>query len=370
MQRLIITIALISFFVAVPADCAERNTANVILVTLDGVRSEDIFGGLDAALAEHSAKQLYTDIEAVHARFWRETAAERRQVLMPFFWNTLVANGQIYGDATHGSRMQVTNAIKWSTPGYTEILTGAAQPEVIDNTFVRYPHQTFLEYIRDTLKLKENKIAQFGSWDGFKFAAASRDDAFVMTGAYDDVPAAYSTPYMDEVAVLRRQVMGLWEEGSNDVLSYRLARAYLAKHEPKVMWLALGQSDDWAHADRYDRLLDYLHLADGLLEDLWRTLQENPAYAGKTTLIVTTDHGRGKTPADWMEHEDNIPGSENIWLAVIGPDTPPLGIGVAPGTVYQHGIAATVLALLGLDADDFNPQAGAPITGILPGSDE
>ena len=169
---------------------------------------------------------------------------------------------------------------------------------------------------------------------------------------------------MDTLASLRRQVMGLWEEGSNDVLTFRMALAYLKKHQPRVMWLALVNSDDWAHADRYDRYLEYLHLADTLLAELWQTLQSLDAYRDRTTLIITTDHGRGVQGSDWAEHEITIPGSDDIWLAVIGPDTPDEGEATDTGTLYQGQVAATILELLGLDPADFGQGALPAVPGV------
>ncbi|MDX1489339.1 MAG: hypothetical protein R3268_14110 [Acidiferrobacterales bacterium] len=159
--------------------------------------------------------------------------------------------------------------------------------------------------------------------------------------------------------------MQLWEESSNDTLTYHIAKTYLLEHEPELIWIGMSQSDDWAHVDRYDRVLDYLHLTDRLLAELWQTIEEHPTYGGKTTLIITTDHGRGLKANDWVDHDDTIPGSDAIWLAVIGPDTPALGDRVPPGTVHQADIAATVLLLLGLDPHDFNPNAGPPLPGVI-----
>jgi hypothetical protein len=275
----------------------------------------------------------------------------------------------ILGNAEHGSRVKVRNAIKWSSPGYIEIMTGAARPDVVDNTLVRYPYRTIAEYIVSELKLEKSQIAQFGSWDGFKLAASSRDDAFVMNGAYEALPPDLSTPDMDTLVALRRDIQGLWEESSNDVLTFRLAQSYLARHKPRFLWLGLSQSDDWAHAARYDRLLDYLHLADRLLSELWAALQADDAYRDKTTLIITTDHGRGRAPDDWMEHDETIPGSEDIWIAVIGPDTPATGEVHRSATVHQADVAPTIARLLQLDPQDFNPEAGPPIAAVWANAD-
>jgi bisphosphoglycerate-independent phosphoglycerate mutase (AlkP superfamily) len=84
-------------------------------------------------------------------------------------------------------------------------------------------------------------------------------------------------------------------------------------------------------------------------------------YRDRTTLIITTDHGRGRQGSDWAEHEITIPGSDDIWLAVIGPDTPDLGEVTTAGTAYQGQIAATLLWYLGLDYAAFDPQALPPL---------
>lgn len=344
---------------------AETHTRNVVLVTLDGVRVQELFAGLDPVIAEYAAADEYSDIELARERYWRDTARERREALMPVFWTRLAPMGVVYGNAQAGSRVTVENAVKWSSPGYGELLTGKPQPDIRDNTLVRHPHVTVLEHVRGALDLDWHEVAQFGSWDGFRLIAASRDDAFLMNGAYDPLPARLSSPEMDELVGLRRQIMGLWEESSNDVLTMRLATAYLVRHEPRLLWIGLGQSDDWAHADRYDRLLDYLHLADGMLGELWDTLQSLSQYRGRTTLVITTDHGRGRRGEDWTEHDESIPGSEDIWIAVIGPDTPDRGEVAPAPPLTQGAVAATILELFGLAREDFDEEARPAIPGAV-----
>jgi len=338
---------------------------NVILVTLDGVRLQEIFGGLDETVAVHDEQQVYSDMAAMRARFGGATPGERRAALLPNFWGRLAPQGMVLGNPDLDNHVRVQNAVLWSSPGYTEMLTGLPRPEVVDNERGRYPYPTALEYARGSLGLEYAQVAEVGSWEGFKLAAASRDDAFLMVGAYDTVPPPWGNADVQELAGLRRQVMGLWQEGSNDVLTFRMALSFLRQNRPRLMWLALVNSDDWAHADRYDRYLAYLHLADALLGELWDTLQSLSSYRDQTTLIVTTDHGRGLRGDDWAEHETTIPGSDSIWLAVIGPDTPDVGEVTEPGTAYQGQVAATLLQFLGLDVRGMDPLALPAVPGTL-----
>jgi hypothetical protein len=364
-MRSVVVVLLLCVVVSSSVHATELRTRNLVLVTLDGVRTQEIFSGMDPIVADRSAEQVYSEIATGRTRYWAETPQQRRKLLMPFFWGTLVPSGMLFGDPSADSEMLVRNAFKFSSPGYAEMLTGQAQPEVDDNVALRFPATTVLEYVTSTLQLPAAKVAQIGSWDVFEFLAASKDDVFLMNGGFNAFPAEFSTPEIDRLVELRRDVMQLWEESSNDSLTYYIAKEYLTQYEPRLLWLGMSQSDDWAHADRYDRLLDYLHLTDQLLQDLWSTLQANPAYRGNTTLIITTDHGRGLGPVDWAEHDETIPGSEDIWLAIIGPDTPPLGTNVPPGIVYQADVAATIVKLFGLDPADFNANAGPVLPGVI-----
>ncbi|MDZ4730334.1 MAG: hypothetical protein SH820_10385 [Xanthomonadales bacterium] len=347
--------------VATPTLADELQTHNVILLTLDGVRIQEVFAGLDETIAVHDEKKVYSEIATGRERYGQGSAEQKRAALMPNFWQQLAPQGFVLGNPQYGNHVKVQNNMLWSTPGYTEIMSGGPKPDVTDESNPRIPYRTVLEVAREKLGLGFGEVAQFGSSDTYKLTAASRDDAFVMVGNYDGVPAPFGNEQMDHLAGLRRQVMGLWEEGSNDVLTFHLAQAYLQKNQPRVMWLALLNSDDWAHEDRYDRYLDYLHLADELIGELWTTLQSSNAYRDKTTLIITTDHGRGLQGSDWSEHDISIPGSEDIWLAVIGPNTPDVGEVKTPGTVYQGQVAATLLQYLGVDYRELGPNVLPPV---------
>jgi hypothetical protein len=106
---------------------------------------------------------------------------------------------------------------------------------------------------------------------------------------------------------------------------------------------------------------------DHFVEQLWTRLQNLPAYRDRTTFIITTDHGRGSGASEWKEHGVEEKGSENIWLAVIGPDTPALGERSHLPEIHQAQIAATIAALLGKDYRAAVPAAAAPLTDVLGG---
>jgi bisphosphoglycerate-independent phosphoglycerate mutase (AlkP superfamily) len=140
---------------------------------------------------------------------------------------------------------------------------------------------------------------------------------------------------------------------------------YVKSAKPRVLFVGYGETDNWAHQGRYDLVLDSAHRTDGFIKELWETMQAMPQYRGTTTFIITTDHGRGSGLTEWKEHGVEEKGSENIWVAVIGPDTPALGERRNGPVLVQAQIAATVAALVGRDYHAEVPRAAPPIAEIL-----
>jgi bisphosphoglycerate-independent phosphoglycerate mutase (AlkP superfamily) len=130
------------------------------------------------------------------------------------------------------------------------------------------------------------------------------------------------------------------------------------------LFVGYGETDDWAHAGRYDAVLESAHQMDANVRELWETMQAMPEYRGRTTFIITCDHGRGSGLEEWKEHGVDQHGSENVWIAVIGPDTPPLGERTGPPEVVEAQIAATIAALLGQDYRAALPGAAPPLPVI------
>jgi phosphopentomutase len=131
--------------------------------------------------------------------------------------------------------------------------------------------------------------------------------------------------------------------------------------------VGFGETDEWAHARRYDHYLTAAHHVDGFVRRLWQTVQSMPQYRDQTTLILTADHGRGPGPKDWTDHGEKVDGSEGDWIAVMGPDMPRLGERTQTEAHTQSQIASTIAALLGEDYRAAVPSAGAPIEDVLKG---
>src|SRR6185295_20101377 len=94
-------------------------TENVILITLDGMRWQEVFGGAESRLI--SNKKFVSDTTALKKLYWAETPGERREKLMPFFWHVMATKGQLYGNRNLGNKVNTTNKMWFSYPGYNEI---------------------------------------------------------------------------------------------------------------------------------------------------------------------------------------------------------------------------------------------------------
>ncbi len=110
-------------------------------------------------------------------------------------------------------------------------------------------------------------------------------------------------------------------------------------------------------------MLDAISDFDQFLERLWTTVQSMKEYRGRTTLLVTSDHGRGGTLEDWHGHGSKVQGADRVWMAIIGPDTP--ATGESSVTAAQRDIAPTMIKLMGLDPAEYKGATGSAIDAAV-----
>jgi len=341
-------------------------TRNVVLIVSDGLRWQEIFTGAekDLLFTEHGGNWAKEDY--LRKAWWRETPEERRKELFPFLWTTVAAHGQIFGNQNKGSIAHVTNPYAFSYPGYNEMLTGFPDPRINANEYGPNPNVTVFEWLNAQPDL-HGKVAVYGTWETY-------NDIFNVSRSHLPIYCGWALPYSADTKDPKEQLLNhLYrtttklddEDVYNAFLQIPLLD-YAKKNHPRVLFVGYGETDNWAHSGRYDLVLESAHGFDQFVEQLWNTLQAMPEYKDQTTFLVTTDHGRGSGPEQWKEHGEEEKGSENIWLAVIGPDTPALGERTNIGPITQSQIAATIAALLGKNYNAAVPQAAKPITDVLP----
>lgn len=336
-------------------------TDNVILITLDGARVEEMFGGMNVDILQSTLRPGQKVEESpIYHRFWAESPKARREKLMPFFWKILMAeHGSIAGNPALGSSVRLANRHRFSYPGYAEILLGEAHDaEIKSNDPTRNPYSTVLEVIRERLGVASERVATAASWAHFNAIVEHTEGAtFVNAGQEAFTPAAGH----ELVNALQIETSTPWSDMRYDSFTFRVAMAHLASSRPRVFYLALGETDDWAHDGRYDRVLEAYVRTDNCLAQLWNWLQSQSDYKDRTHVLITTDHGRGRTAKDWRDHGATIEGAQDVWIAFASPTMPQRGEWKEHTALSSSQIAATIAKWIGVDWNQIRPRAGKPI---------
>jgi hypothetical protein len=341
-----------------------KDEARVVLVMTDGMRWQEIFRGADESLL---TKERYYDgrnVEGLKQKYLAATAEERRQKLMPFLWSTFILQGQMYGDRDAGSDASVTNGFNFSYPGYSETLTGHGGPGIDSNDDKPNPNMTVLEWLNRQPGFK-GEVAAFGAWETISNIVNADRCGCVVNVGYRPMQMHPMTPRMEVLNEVKASSPRFWEDESFDAPTFYTAMEYIREKKPRVVFLSLGETDDWAHAGNYGEYLESAHRVDGYLKQLWDELQSMPEYKGKTTMIFMVDHGRGSAPEEWKSHGQKIPESKYIFMEFMGHGVPALGLRSKVPAVMQSQAAATLARYLGLDWNAEEKRAGAPIAAAV-----
>jgi hypothetical protein len=341
-----------------------RKTENVIFVMTDGLRWQEVFTGADKSLLNKKHGGI-DNMPSFEKTFWRDSPEARRETVLPFVWNTMAKQGQIFGNRNQKSEMHVTNGLKFSYPGYNETLCGFPDPRIDRNEYPPNPNINVLEWLGRKPTL-QGRVAAFAAWDAFDRILNRDRCGFFVNAGFSPMPEDEAKPQLQLLNRLKAEIPRQWGEEPVDALTFYSAIEYFKEHKPRVFYLSLGETDEWGHAGRYDEYLTSAKRADYYLKTLWELSQSMPQYQGKTTLLFAADHGRGGGLDAWKDHGKDVEGAEFTWLAVMGPDTPALGERKNIAAIKQGQIAATVAAFLGEEFCTDVPKAAKPIDEVLP----
>lgn len=283
----------ISMWLCVFFASSQDKDQKLIIITTDGFRWQELFMGMDEKIAENKAFNQ-NDSADLFKRYHDDTEEGRRKKLLPFIWGTIAVEGQIYGNRKYSNKVNNANPFWFSYPGYSEILTGNVDTLINSNEYKHNPHSSLLEFY--------HKLPTFKG----------------------------------------RVVECL------DVFTHYQAFHYLTTKKPKVLYISYGETDEFAHHGDYKFYLDAAHQFDKWIGEIWSWVQLDPDYKNKTTLLITTDHGRGDIKKEeWTSHGTEIQDASEIWFGVIGPKVKALGEMKSNQQVYQEQLAQTAASLTG-----------------------
>lgn len=356
------TILLLLIFTGVLSHA--QQVENIIIITTDGLRWHELFKGMDSAIA-NNRKFNQGDSTYIYKKYWSEDVNERREKLMPFMWSVVASKGQMYGNRNHGNKVNNANPHWFSYPGYSEIMTGYADPAINSNDYKANPHVTVLEFLNQQSKFK-GKVAAFGAWEAFDRILNEKRSGIPVASAYDKIGGNKPTAQQKLINDMLADSYKPWHtDECLDVFTHYEALEELKTNKPKVLYIAYGETDEWAHGGQYRSYLDAAHQVDAWIKQIWDFVQNDPQYKNKTSLVFTTDHGRGdKIKAEWTSHGSSIQDASEIWFATMGPGINAKGEIKTEGQFHQEQFAQTIAKLLGYTFKANHPIA-KEITEVL-----
>jgi hypothetical protein len=149
---------------------------------------------------------------------------------------------------------------------------------------------------------------------------------------------------------------------SPDELSVYIAKQLMRQMSPSLLWITLHDIDI-AHSGAYSLYIDGIRRSDRLCAEIWRTIETEPEYKGRTTMFILPDFGRDSDMDaggnGFQHHRTGDALSRTTWMMVLGPDA-------RQGTVIDRPVESvdlvpTIGARLGFTA---RFSQGKPLTEI------
>lgn len=326
-----------------------QKAENIIIITTDGLRWQEVFKGMDSTLADNR-KFNQDDSLYLYKKYWDADVKNRRKKLMPFFWSTLESEGQLYGNRQYSNKVDNANPYWFSYPGYNELFTGFPDTLINSNGYPPNPNKNLLEYINQQPGY-QNKVAAFGAWDAFDRILNESRSGFPVYSSFDKTGG--EKPGLVEETInklLADSYKPFGDAECLDVFTHYAAMHYMETKKPKLLFIGYGETDEWAHSGHYKDYLDAAHKVDKWIKDLWNYIQSTPFYKDKTVLFITTDHGRGdEIKEEWTSHNSKIKGAGQIWFAAMGPGIIRKGEVKKEQQFYQKQFAQTIAHLIGME---------------------
>jgi hypothetical protein len=150
---------------------------------------------------------------------------------------------------------------------------------------------------------------------------------------------------------------------SPDELSVYIVRQLMRQAAPSLLWITMHDIDI-AHAGAYSLYINGIRRTDRLCAEVWRAIQSEPEYAGKTTLFILPDFGRDSDEDSagngFQHHRTGDVASRTTWMMALGP-------GIKEGVVHDRPVDSTDLvptigAMMGFSAA---LSHGRPVSELL-----
>lgn len=328
MMMLLVFVLPALFLLAVYGRSEEEESQNrVVVIAIDGLRWQELYQGA------------------------------RRDSLMPFVWQMGRNQGTMLGNRNRKSNMEVANGIWKSYAGYSEMLCGTTDDQHIhDNRKQQNPNRSVLEMVVASPEYR-GSVRAVASWDVIPY---------ILGVQRSHLPVDWRSSHR-----VSKQVRC-------DSVTAHNALNVLKNEHPKLLFVEFCETDYYGHNGKWKGYLDAAHRNDLFIRQLWQYCQKDEFYRGKTTFLITCDHGRGESlgahynrgevdsTASWTEHNNHIKGSNQTWLVAFGNSVQHLGEVEGGRTIYTKQVAPTVARILHVPFSTGKDEKPAqPIYSIL-----
>ncbi len=134
---------------------------------------------------------------------------------------------------------------------------------------------------------------------------------------------------------------------SGDELTFFIAREIMREFAPRLLLVNFWDMDV-AHWGSYSLYLNAITKTDRLTGMLWDEVEANPAYRGRTTMLVLPELGRDgdrNAANGFLNHRSGDPSCRNMWMLAMGAGVPG---GATDRPVHHIDVAATAAEILGV----------------------
>ena len=329
---------------------AEHGLASrtAVLVAIDGVRWQDVFGGVDAELADAKGLTPEERVDMTH--------------LVPNLHRLMTRDGAVIGAPASTTPMRASGPNYVSLPGYMEMLTGRRDTGCTSNACGEVPFAT----IADDVAERGGLAAVVASWPGIEHAAAATRGRVVMSIGRSGGENRFAFADDPNVATLLHEGEaagpGPGEDDFRlDASTGDIACSYLESHRPTFLFVSLGETDEYAHQGDYRSYLAALHQADAIVGRLATQVASLTAAGHPSTLVITTDHGRA---SGFSTHGGDSPESSRVWLVATGAGIHARGTTSSSAPRHLADVSQTLRRVLGLPRVQAAP-AGHVLTELF-----
>ncbi len=304
------------------------DAARVVLVTVDGVRWEDVFAGVAAnSLAEPTGGEM----------------------MMPHLHRLVRDRGIALGGPGCEHDVRASGPSFVSLPGYLEIFTGKPTT-CTHNGCPGVDVPTVIDEAR-AIASSESDVAVFASWGRYALAVARDRKAIVVSaGASTNSLGPKDDAKLRAYAEAGARSAGYPGHGDYrpDVHTAQIALRYLETKRPHLLVVGLGDADEYAHRGDHAGYRRALRRTDEFIADLDRTLERMGEDGRETAVLVTTDHGRAHS---FRGHGASFPESQRVFVAAFGAGVARRGATCTSSPLRLAHVAGAVRTLLGLEGE-------------------